>query len=136
MKDIFIDATNAVAGRLASFAAKKALEGNKIFIINSEKAIILGSPERTLEKYLKRLRLGHGVQKGPKFPRRPEMLLRRIVRGMLPWKRTGGREAYKRIKCFLGVPEQYKSQETIRFDKKIKTKFITLERLSSLIRQK
>ncbi|MEM1535720.1 MAG: 50S ribosomal protein L13 [Candidatus Pacearchaeota archaeon] len=134
--EIIIDAQNAVVGRLASFAAKKALQGHNIIIINSEKAIITGSPEKILEKYIKRLQLGRGVQKGPKFPRRPEMILRRAIRGMLPWKKARGREAFKRVKCFLGVPEEFKDKEAIRLEKEIKTKYITLEKLSNLIRQK
>ncbi|MEM2089483.1 MAG: 50S ribosomal protein L13 [Candidatus Pacearchaeota archaeon] len=132
--EIIIDAQNTVVGRLASFAAKKALQGHNIIIINSEKAIITGSPEKILEKYIKRLQLGRGVQKGPKFSRRPEMILRRAIRGMLPWKKARGREAFKRVKCFLGVPEEFKNKESIRLEKEIKTKYITLEKLSNLIR--
>ncbi|MEM2462820.1 MAG: uL13 family ribosomal protein, partial [Candidatus Pacearchaeota archaeon] len=69
-------------------------------------------------------------------PRRPEMILRRAIRGMLPWKKARGREAFKRVKCFLGVPEEFKDKEAIRLEKEIKTKYITLEKLSNLIRQK
>lgn len=136
MKEIIIDAQGAVAGRLASFAAKQALLGNKVFIINSEKAIITGSPQQILRKYLARLKLGRGVQKGPKFPRRPEMILRRMIRGMLPWKKARGRNAFKLIKCFLGVPKDMEGKEVLKLEKKINTKYITLEKLSNLIRQK
>ncbi|UCD20824.1 MAG: 50S ribosomal protein L13 [archaeon] len=134
--EIILDATNAVVGRLAVFAAKKALEGNKIIILNSEKAIITGNPKLVLARHLQKSRLGVGVQKGPNIPKRAEMILRRIIRGMLPWKRTKGREAYKRIKCFLGIPTKYKDKEMKKFEKPIKTKTITLERLSQLVRQK
>ncbi len=37
---MIIDANNMILGRLASFAAKKALLGEKIDVINCEKAVI------------------------------------------------------------------------------------------------
>ncbi|MCS7134441.1 MAG: 50S ribosomal protein L13 [Candidatus Pacearchaeota archaeon] len=136
-EEIIVDAEGAVAGRLASFVAKRALLGYKVYVINSEKAIIIGSQEKVLEKYLGRRRLGRGVQKGPKFPSRAEMILRRIIRGMLPWKKTRGREAFKRIKCFLGVPDEFKNREVVKISsKEVKTKYISLAELSNLIRQK
>ncbi len=133
--EIIIDATNSVVGRLASFAAKKLLQGNKIIVVNSEQAIMTGDSKLYMEKYIHKLRLGTGAQKGPHYPRRPEMMVRRMIRGMLPWKRTTGREAYRRIKCFVGVPEEYLSKEKIKIEKKIKTKFITLGEFSKLITQ-
>jgi len=134
--EILIDAKNSVVGRIAGFAAKKALQGNKVVIVNSEKALITGDPKKILTRYLEKTRLGHIVQKGPNLPRRSEMILKRIIRGMLPYKKAKGKEAYKNIKCILGVPEKYVKAEKLTFNKIIKTKSITLEKLSKIIRQK
>ena len=136
-KEIVLDAQEAVVGRLASFAAKKLLQGNKIRIINSKKAIIIGHKEDILEKYLAKRRLGHGAQKGPHYPSKPDMMLRRTIRGMLPWKRTRGKEAYKKLLCFEDAPEQYKDKAiALEKQKKEPLNFITLENLSKLVRQK
>ena len=41
------------------------------------------------------------------------MFVRRTIRGMLPWKRSRGREVYKNIKCHVGTPESLKSEKAI-----------------------
>jgi large subunit ribosomal protein L13 len=101
-KKIFIDAENAVAGRLASFCAKKALEGNEIIIFNSEKSLIKGDKKEILESFLVKLRRGGQIEKGPYYPKTTERILKRIIRGMLPYKKERGKSAYKRIKCYVG----------------------------------
>ncbi|MFH1823567.1 MAG: 50S ribosomal protein L13 [archaeon] len=134
---MIIDATNSIVGRLGTVVAKEVLRGREVKIVNSEKAIVIGDPKLILKRSLEKRKLGTGVQKGPHYPSKPDMMLKRSIRGMLPWKRTSGREAYKRIKCFIGVPELLKEEKTVSFaNKKKPLKFITLGRLSSLIRQK
>lgn len=135
-KEIIIDAENAVAGRLACFAAKKALLGNNIVVLNSEKAIIIGKKKVILEKYFHMRSLGKGVQKGPFFPSRPDMLLRRMIRGMLPWDRTRGREAFKRVYCFKGIPEKYQSKvkDAIKYSKTDALNYLTIKEISNAIR--
>lgn len=133
-KEIIVDAEGATVGRIGTLAAKKVLQGNKVIVVNSEKAIIIGNKHGILEDYLKKRRLGKGVQKGPFFYYKPEMMLRKSIRGMLPWKRTRGREAYKQVICVKGVPDKYKDAKRITFEKKEKLKFITLQELSKLIR--
>lgn len=129
-EEIVLDAADAVVGRLASFAAKKAIQGNSIVVINSEKAKIIGNKKIVLEKYLARTRLGKGVQKGPIISRQPAQLLRRAIRGMLERKRTRGREAFKRVKCYEGVPQNYADKEKISVGTKEAINFLTLEQLS------
>jgi len=134
--EIIIDAQGAVAGRLAGFAAKKALQGNKIIVVNAEKARIIGRKKIILDDYIKRRALGKGVQKGPHFPYRADMILRRIIRGMLPRKRTTGREAFRSIKCFISIPAEYqnKIKDAVKFETKNALNYLTLEELSKLIR--
>ncbi len=135
-KEIVIDAKGAVVGRLSSFAAKKALQGNSVIVVNSEKAIMIGRPKDILEKYLKRYRLGHGVQKGPIYSRRAELILKRAIRGMIGRKKSKGRDAFKRIRCYVGIPEKYVKAEKIIIFKKKALNFITLGKLDKLVRQK
>lgn len=127
---IIIDATNSVVGRLATFAAKQALYGKKVIIVNCEKAKIIGDPKIIIEDFLARRRLGKGAQKGPIISRKPAQILKRAIRGMLERKRTRGREAFKRIKCYEGVPLEYENKEKISIETKEAIKFLTLEELS------
>lgn len=135
-KEIVIDAKGSVLGRLASFVAKKALQGIPVVVVNSEEAIIIGKPKNILQDYLKRFRFGHGAQKGPIFSRKPEAILRRAIRGMIGRKKTKGRKAFKHVKCYKGVPKKYVGVEKIIISKKEALNFITLGRLSRLIKQK
>jgi large subunit ribosomal protein L13 len=107
---MIIDATNLIVGRIATIVAKKALLGEKIDIINCENAVLTGSKKQILEKFKQRRDRGVPLQ-GPYYPRMPDMLVKRMIRGMLPWKRNRGRVAFKNIKCYIGVPEELKDKE-------------------------
>ena len=113
---VVIDATNSIVGRIATYAAKQALLGNQVRIINSEKAIISGKKENTFDDYLSRRAMGTHA-KGPFIHRGPERLLRRAIRGMLPYKKPRGREAYQRVLCYVGVPEEFKDKKTVSIEK-------------------
>jgi len=99
---ITIDAENAILGRLASYVVKQALLGKEIEIINCEKIVISGNKKNIEETYLKRRARRSDKQAGPNYPSSPERALKRTVRGMLPYKKQRGKEALKRIKCYLG----------------------------------
>lgn len=107
---MIIDATNMIVGRLATVAAKKALMGEKVEIINSEKAIVSGRREMVFARFRQKYDRGAPL-KGPYYPRMPERLVKRTIRGMLPWTKTKGREAYKRITCYIGVPDGMKGKK-------------------------
>jgi large subunit ribosomal protein L13 len=107
---MILDAENAILGRLASFAAKKALLGEDVKIVNCEKAVITGKKQMVIKKYLHKLELGQ-PQQGPFMQRRPNMFVRRAVRGMLPRKQFKGRSAYERVMCFIGVPDDMKTEK-------------------------
>ena len=128
-----IDADNAVLGRLASIVAKRLLNGEEIVIVNAEKSVIVGNKEYIIEKYQERRDIG-SVRKGPYYPKTPDRILRRTVRGMLPMKKSHGREAYNRLKVYMGVPREYKGKEleVIEDAKNNKLEgFITLKELST-----
>jgi large subunit ribosomal protein L13 len=50
--DMFIDAEDCVAGRLASVAAKELLKGSHVYIVNAEKAVVSGDPKHTIPRAL------------------------------------------------------------------------------------
>jgi len=132
---IVIDAKNAVAGRLASYAAKLALSGEEVLIINAEKAIITGNKKYIFEKFLQRRHrksITNPRRMGPKYPRRPDDILRRMIRGMLPYKKPKGREAFKRVKVTVGNPEGLTPDVT--YDKMPNTnKFVTIGEISRFL---
>lgn len=110
---MIIDAKNLVLGRLATIAAKKALLGEKVEIVNSEMAVLTGRKKEILNKHKARREKGTPF-KGPFYPRTPDRFVKRVIRGMLPYKQEKGMKAFKRIMCHVGVPEKFK-------DKKLET---------------
>ena len=131
-----LDATNCNLGRIASVAAKLSLLGNKVDIVNAEKALV--STSRLAKYDMKVTELGTRDW-GPFFPRVPHLLVKRTIRGMLPWKSSRGREAYKRIRVFTGVPGKLEGKSQVRKDLLIDSdimKHITVEELSKRIGNK
>lgn len=123
-----IDGKDAVLGRLAVYAAKEALKGEEIVVVNCDEIIISGNKQDIKEKLEgKRKKIGSG-QRGPKHSRLNYRIVKRAIRGMLPnVRRSGrGREAYKRIKCYNDVPREYESLEKINL-KEDKIKFIKIK---------
>lgn len=115
---IIIDGENIILGRLASFAAKKALEGREVIIVNAEKVAISGTKERILKDIRRRFQtrtLG-ALEKSPIHYRRPDKYVRRVIRGMLPWKQAKGKEAYKRVKVYIGVPSELAEKQTMKLE--------------------
>ncbi|ASA76971.1 MULTISPECIES: 50S ribosomal protein L13 [Thermococcus] len=108
-----INAEGLILGRLASKVAKMLLEGEEVVIVNADKAIITGNREDIFAKYKQRteLRTRTNPRKGPFYPKRSDEIVRRTVRGMLPWKTDRGRKAFKRLKVYAGVPKEFEGKE-------------------------
>jgi large subunit ribosomal protein L13 len=104
---IIYDAENHVLGRMSSAIAKQLLSEERVVVVNAEKAVVSGNPTAIIKHYQARVKRGDPI-KGPFFPRTPDGILRRSVRGMLPWKKAKGRAAYKRLRVYIGVPEKLK----------------------------
>jgi len=119
-----IDAEGLIMGRLASIVAKRLLDGEEIEITNAEKAVISGSKYTTMREYDETLRRGK-PEFGPYFPKRPERILKRTVRGMLPYKRARGRAAMANLKVHVGVPAELESKESVKLAE------ASMDRLSS-----
>ncbi len=129
-----VDGTNLVLGRLASKVAKEALNGEEISVVNSEKAVIKGHREDILAQYQQMRDVG-SKYKGPFFPRQPNMIVRRTIRGMLPRKKTTGREAFSRVKVYIGVPKTLEGKPAATYDdiklgEAAKKSYMTVEHLS------
>ncbi len=134
---VYVDGTRHVLGRLASYAAKAALEGKEIIILNSEKVVMTGKKSFLIENYKDRMKNIGGRHKGPFWPRRPDSIVRRAIKRMLPYKKTRGAQAFKRIKTFIGIPKEFENVKMIDFPKaklhEDEVKFITIEELSKQI---
>jgi large subunit ribosomal protein L13 len=112
---IVIDATNLILGRLASHAAKLALQGEQVRVVNCENAIKTGDKKRILAVYQKSRDRGTPTT-GPFLSRYPDRMIRRSIRGMLPMDRSRGREAFDRVMCYMGVPDDLKKEKLQTFE--------------------
>lgn len=134
---IVIDGKDLIVGRVATFAAKKALLGETIRIVNCEQMLVTGSkPFLTKESH--RRRVQGTWSKGPFYFRMPDRYVKRIIRGMLPYKTARGAEAYSRILCYVGLPDEFKNEKLITIEsaniKKLSNlKYITVKELSKLM---
>lgn len=118
-KPLVIDATDHIAGRLASNVAKLLLKGNQVSIVNCDKIMISGSRKNIIHEYRLFLEISSVLhpEHGPYHPRRPDTIMKKMVRGMLPRKKPSGWDAHKRLRTFIGVPRELKSFEKIQFEK-------------------
>ncbi|MFA4983415.1 MAG: uL13 family ribosomal protein [Candidatus Micrarchaeia archaeon] len=110
---VVIDAQDAVVGRLGARVAKLLMSGQAVEIINPDKALMRGSLSAAKEKYLSRRHQKdkRTPENSPHWPRSPHLLLRRMIRGMLPFGSSRrGRDAYHRLKVHAIAPEGVKAQ--------------------------
>ena len=122
--DVVIDVRDCILGRVASQVAERALEGERIAVVNAERAVITGNEEDIMSVYRKRGEVGS--DRGPYYPKRPDRLFKRSVRGMLPYKTTRGREAFENVRIYLGNPYENDETETEVLDG------TSLDRLSNI----
>ncbi len=128
MTDSIIDAEGLILGRLASNVAQRLLAGDNIIIVNAEKALVTGGKEDVIAHFRHKRDVG-GPRKGPLYPRTPHMMLKRTVRGMLPFYKPRGREAYKRLKVHISVPREFKGK---KFDSVEEATSLTTQRYMAL----
>lgn len=134
-----IDATNLILGRMATHVARMALDGKRVVVLNAEKAVISGTKARVVARAKSKLktRTLASQHKAPTHPRRPDNYVRRVVRGMLPWKKTRGKEAFRRVMVFIGTPSDYQGKLTVRIGdadaSKLRVPYITVQQLAEEI---
>ena len=108
-----IDGDGLILGRMASIVAKRLLNGERINIVNADKVVISGKRLQVINEKKKFLEVG-GRGRGPIHWRQPHRIVRRTIRGMLPYRKNRGREAFKKLKVYIGVPEEFEDIETER----------------------
>jgi len=128
--DVIVDARDCIMGRVASQVAERAMDGETIAVVNAERAVITGREGAVKEKYQTRRDLGS--DKGPAYPKRPDGIFKRAIRGMLPYKEQQGREAFENVRVYVGNPydEDGKILEGTSLDRLSNIKFVQLDELA------
>jgi large subunit ribosomal protein L13 len=128
-----VNADGLILGRMASEVAKKLLNGERVIIVNAEKAVISGKKKRKVAEAKEFLEVGSPMR-GPFHYRRPDRILRKTVRGMLPFRQPKGKTALKKLTVFISVPENLKGQQAIALEEaqaaKLKGPYFTLAELA------
>lgn len=112
---MIVNAKGLILGRMASKISEKLLNGEKVDIVNSEEVLISGTKEFILSRYQKKIdaSVKSNPHYGPKYPKRPDALLKKAVTGMLPKKTKRGKDAAKRLKVYIGEPKEFNKEEFI-----------------------
>ena len=140
------DARDKILGRLASHVAKQLIAARKdgreqrVIICNAEHAIVSGPRTQVLSRYDKKYKLNH-ARKGPFFPRMPDQILKRTVRGMLPYqKNSSGRGPLRDLRVLIGqpanisedeLPEDHSWGNTDSIERPLPLRFVRLSEISS-----
>jgi large subunit ribosomal protein L13 len=113
-----VDATDCIAGRVCSHVSKLLLAGNRVAVVNSENAMLSGNRYMTINLYKRYLEINSVTNPihGPFHPRRPDTILTRMIRGMVPKTKTSGVEAFKRLRVYIGIPEDLKNKKAESFE--------------------
>ncbi|WP_159901310.1 50S ribosomal protein L13 [Salinirussus salinus] len=133
--DLVVDARDCILGRVASQVAERALDGERVAVVNAERAVITGSEDQLVEKYQGRREVGS--DRGPAYPRRPDRIFKRSVRGMVPHKRPRGREAIENVRVYVGNPYEDEVEaevlEGTSLDRLSNIKFVPLGDISEAL---
>ncbi|MDA4135623.1 MAG: 50S ribosomal protein L13 [Thaumarchaeota archaeon] len=115
---IYVDASEQIAGRMCSIVARELLAGKRVVVLNAEKALVSGKTQSVFRQWQTRLEIYSHVNPiyGPIHPRRPDNIVRRMVRGMVPKTKPSGKTAMNRLRVYMGVPEKYVGIKTRKFD--------------------
>jgi len=129
-----VDANGAILGRFCTNIAKRLLNGEEIAVINSEKAIVSGKKVAIKAHYKEEREVGT-YRKGPFYPRKSDQIVKRTIRGMIPYQTPHGRTAFKRLKCYIGIPKEFEGKkfETVKEAEKKPVDFMTIEELSRFL---
>ena len=138
-KPIVVDGTNLIAGRVCSNVAKLLRRGNRVSIVNCEKIMISGKKASIIGEYEDFLKI-HSIihpQHGPFHPRRPDTIIKRMIRGMLPKEKPSKKTDLARLRTYIGVPKEVKSFEKIQFENskitRLPSRYTTMAELSRYI---
>jgi large subunit ribosomal protein L13 len=129
--DLVVDARDCIMGRVASTVAQRALDGESVAVVNAEDAVITGTEDDVMETYRKRANLAS--DSGPYYPKRPDGIFKRAIRGMVPYKEDRGREAFDSIRVYVGNPHDEDGEvlEGTSLDRLSSIRFVTLGEVSA-----
>jgi large subunit ribosomal protein L13 len=115
---IVVDGSNCISGRLCSKVSKLLLQGNRVSVVNAEKVMVSGNKYEVIESYKKRLEVSSVTNpiNGPFHPRRPDTIITKMIRGMVPKRKSSGIESFKRLRVYIGVPNELKNSTMKIFD--------------------
>jgi large subunit ribosomal protein L13 len=121
-----VDARDCILGRVASQVAERALAGERVAVVNAEQAVITGSEDDVKGEFKQRVDLGS--DRGPAYPRRPDRIFTRSIRGMLPHTKPRGREAVENVRVYMGNPydEDGEVLDGTSLDRLSNIKFVSL----------
>jgi large subunit ribosomal protein L13 len=66
-------------------------------------------------------------ERGPYFPKRSDMILRRTIRGMLPYKKAFGKAAFSRLRVYMGIPKELTDVEVETLNSAHKSRLSTIK---------
>ena len=117
-KLIVVDGTNCISGRLCSKVSKLLLQGNRVSVVNSEKVMVSGNKYEVIESYKDKLEVSSVTNPihGPFHPRRPDTIITKMIRGMVPKRKPSGMQAFKRLRVYIGIPDELKNSTMQTFD--------------------
>ena len=127
--DIVVDARDCIMGRVASQVAQRALNGETVAVVNAERAVITGNEPDIMGVYRKRSEVGS--DRGPYYPKRPDRIFKRAIRGMIPYKTPRGREAFENVRVYVGNPyDEAHVLDDTSLDRLSNIKFVSLGEIS------
>lgn len=125
---MIVDADGAILGRLAAKISKELMKGENIIVINSEKIIVSGNSKAVFRRFYEKRKRGD-PHKGPFYPRYPDRMFKRAVRGMLPYKKERGKKAFRKLKVYIGNPDSLKGEKISKTSDDLSCKFVTLKQI-------
>jgi large subunit ribosomal protein L13 len=127
--NLVIDAKGAILGRVASYAAKQALLGKVIAIVNCKYILVTGRRGNAIAEYNAARRRGGSSLNGPFFPKNPERIVKRTIRGMLNYQQQRGLDAFKSVMCYNDIPAEFNNTSKTSLLRKTSAKTTDLEDL-------
>ena len=138
-KPIVVDGTNLIAGRVCSNVAKLLRKGNRVSIVNCEKIMISGKKASIIGEYEDFLKISSIIhpQHGPFHPRRPDTIIKRMIRGMQTKEKPSKKTDLARLRTYIGVPKEVKGLKKIQIENskitRVSSKYTTMAELSRYI---
>jgi large subunit ribosomal protein L13 len=109
---VAVDVANLLTGKLKTSYTQHADCGDHVIVINADKVVLTGKKAdqmyyRTHSGYVGHLK---EVKYGILLEKNPELLVKHVVKGMLP-KNTLGRNSLARLRVYTGAEHEHAAQK-------------------------